>query len=238
MEKAAGTTSDLFDRLSEPAPAAPRATRYTRVAMGLHWLIAALVLSTMPLGWYSTSLQGALAKPAASLQIGAAAPSASNVPQGPAARQLPPPKTAAQQSAINMHKTVGIVILLLTVLRVGWRLAHKPPALPEGMARPLRWLARGSHTLFYFLLLVMPMSGWWTSSAVPDPKRHAFGFGIFDIPFLPVTQSWPAAGAARFVHTNLVWLMVGLIVLHVCAALKHHFFDKDDVLKRMFPRSS
>ena len=106
------------------------------------------------------------------------------------------------------------------------------------MARPLRWLARASHALFYFLLVVMPMSGWWMSSAVPNPKRHAFGFGFVDIPFLPVTQSWPSAGAARFVHTSLVWLMVGLIVLHVTAALKHHFFDKDDVLLRMFPKKS
>ena len=130
------------------------------------------------------------------------------------------------------------MILALTVLRVGWRLTHKPPALPASMARPLRWLARASHALFYFLLIAMPLSGWWTSSAVPDPKRHAFGFGIFDIPFLPVTQSWPSAGAARFVHTNLAWLMVGLAVLHICAALKHHFVDKDDVLKRMLPRKS
>ena len=112
----------------------------------------------------------------------------------------------------------------------------KPPKLPESMARPLRWLANASHALFYALLLVMPLSGWWTSSAVPDPKRHAFGFGLFDIPFLPVAQSWPAAGAARFVHTNLVWVMVALVVLHIGAALKHHFVDKDDVLKRMLPR--
>ena len=155
-----------------------------------------------------------------------------------AGRPAPPPKTAAQQTATNLHKTVGVVILFLTVLRVGWRLSHKPPALPDSMARPLRWLAKTSHALFYFLLIVMPISGWWTSSAVPNPKRHAFGFGFFDIPFLPVAQSWPAAGAARFVHTNLVWLMVGLALLHIFAALKHHFFDKDDVLKRMLPGKS
>lgn len=76
------------------------------------------------------------------------------------------------------------------------------------------------------------------SSAVPDPRRHPFGFGIFDIPFLPVAQSWSAAGTAKFVHTNLVWLMVGLAILHIFAALKHHLIDKDDVLTRMLPQKS
>ena len=232
----------LIDRPPVPAQAATHAAtraatlaaRYSRVAIVLHWMIAALVLSTMPLGWFSTSSQGAPAKPAANLTNptdGAVVQSSPKLltplnppspPSGAAARPAPPPKTAAQQTATNVHKTIGVVILFLTVLRVGWRLTHKPPALPESMARPLRWLANASHAGFYFLLLVMPMSGWWTSSAVPNPRRHAFGFGIFDIPFLPVTQSWPAAGVARFIHTNLVWLMVALVVLHVCAALKHH----------------
>ena len=148
----------------------------------------------------------------------------------------PPPKSPAQQSATNAHKTIGVVILFLTVLRIIWRLTHKPPALPQSMARPLRWLARASHALFYVVLVVMPMSGWWLSSAVPNPRRHTFGFGIFDIPFLPVAQSWAAAGQAKFVHGTLVWLMAGLVILHIIAALKHHFIDKDDILRRMLPQ--
>ena len=215
-------------------------TRYSRVAMVLHWLIAALVLSTIPIGWYSTWGQVAPPKP------GTAPPSVTAPQSGSASsaqKSAPTPappsqKTPEQQSATNAHKTIGVVILFLTVLRVGWRLTHKPPALPISMARPLRWIARVSHTLFYALLLVMPISGWWLSSAVPNPKRHTFGFGIFDIPFLPVTQSWPAAGLARFIHTSLVWLMVGLAVLHIIAALKHHFIDKDDILQRMLPQKN
>lgn len=181
------------DTLSLPA------TRYSRGAIILHWAIAALVLSTIPLGWYGSSSE-----------------------------------SAAAQSATNLHKTVGIVILALSLVRFVWRLSHKPPALPEHMAKPLRWLARISHGLFYFLLLVMPLSGWWMSSAVPE--RHAFGFGIFDIPFLPVPRGFASAGPAHFIHTTLAWMMVGLVVLHVAAALKHHFFDKDNVLARMLPR--
>ena len=104
-----------------------RPSRYSRGAIILHWAIAALVLSTIPLGWYGASSE-----------------------------------SAAAQSATNLHKTVGIVILGLTLARIAWRLTHKPPALPIKMARPLRWLAKISHGLFYFLLLVMPLSGWAT----------------------------------------------------------------------------
>ena len=176
-------------------------TRYSRGAIILHWSIAALVLSTIPLGWYGASAE-----------------------------------TASAQAATNLHKTIGILILALTVLRVGWRLTHKPPALPANMKRSLRWIANISHSLFYLLLLVMPLSGWWMSSAVPE--RHAFGFGIFDIPFLPVPRGWPSAGPAYFIHTTLAWLMIGLAVLHIIAALKHHFIDKDDILARMLPDKS
>ena len=175
--------------------------RYSRGAIVLHWAIAALVLSTIPLGWYGASAE-----------------------------------TASAQAATNLHKTVGILILALTIIRIGWRLTHRPPALPETMARPLRWIAKISHSLFYFLLLVMPLSGWWMSSAVPE--RHTFGFGIFDIPFLPVPRGWPSAGPAYFIHTTLAWLMIGLAVMHIAAALKHHFIDKDAILTRILPTRS
>lgn len=174
-------------------------SRYSRMAILLHWLLAAFVLSTIPLGWYGATFEG-----------------------------------DAAQSATNIHKSIGIVILFLTVVRLGWRLSHKPPALPDTMTPALRRTARATHALFYFFLLVLPLSGWWMSSAVP--KRHPFGFGLFDVPFLPVPRGWASAGPAHFVHTNLAWVMVALVVLHIAAALKHHFVDKDDILPRMLPR--
>lgn len=174
-------------------------TRYSRTAIVLHWAIAMLVLSTIPLG-----LCGASAE------------------------------TAATQSATNIHKSIGILILALTLVRLGWRLTHKPPALPEEMKPALRWIARATHILFYVLLLVMPLSGWWMSSAVPE--RHAFGFGLFDVPFLPVPRGFASAGPAFLIHMTLSWLMIGLVVLHILAALKHHFIDRDAVLARILPR--
>jgi cytochrome b561 len=179
----------------------PPSDRYSRIAIVLHWAIAALVLSTIPLGLFGASSESATA-----------------------------------QLATNTHKSIGITILFLTLFRVGWRLTHKPPTLPEGMSRALRRIAKTTHVLFYFLLLVLPLSGWWMSSAVPE--RHSFGFGLFDVPFLPVPRGWASAGPAHFIHTNLAFLMIGLAVLHIGAALKHHFIDRDDIVSRMLPQKS
>lgn len=176
---------------------------YSRTAIALHWAIAALVLATIPLGWFGATYE-----------------------------------TEIAQSATNAHKSIGILILTLTLARVAWRLSHKPPALPETMAPALRWVAKITHVLFYTLLLVLPLSGWWMSSAVPDPGRHEFGFGFFNVPFLPVPRGWPSAGPAHFIHTNLAWLMIGLVLLHIGAALKHQFIDKDNILARMLPRQT
>lgn len=138
------------------------------------------------------------------------------------------------QSATNLHKTIGILILVLTLVRIGWRLTHKPPALSESYAASLRWIARGAHLLFYVLLVVLPLSGWWMSSAVPN--RHAFGLGPLQVPFLPVPRGFASAGPAHEMHVNLAWLMIGLVVLHILAALRHQFVDRDNVLGRMLPR--
>ena len=187
-------TNDAQTQVALPA------ARYAPTAILLHWLIAAVVLGTIPIGWYGATFEG-----------------------------------AAAQSATDTHKSIGIVILALTLVRVGWRLGHRPAALPDSMNRALRWVARATHVLFYALLLILPLSGWWMSSAVPV-GRHTFGFGLFDVPFLPVPRGWASAGPAHFVHTSLAWVMVALVVLHVAAALKHHFIDRDDILARMLPR--
>jgi cytochrome b561 len=172
-------------------------TPYTRVAMLLHWLIAALMLITIPLGLYSANVEGALS-----------------------------------DQLTNVHKLIGIAILALTLVRIGWRLTHRPPALPEAMAPALRLVARATHVAFYVILLAMPLSGWWMTSAFP--KRHAFGIpGLFDVPFLPVEMGMASAGAAHEIHEILGWMALALIALHVAAALKHHFIDRDDILVRM-----
>jgi cytochrome b561 len=175
-----------------------RDARYSRTAIVLHWTIAALVLSTIPLGLYGTNFEGDLAR-----------------------------------TAKDIHKPIGILILSLTLVRVGWRLGHRPPVLPEEMTPRLRRIARGTHIAFYVLLLLLPLSGWWMSSAVP--VRHPISFGLFDVPFLPVPRGFASAGAAHLLHTVLGFTMIGLAALHIAAALKHHFIQQDDILRRMLP---
>jgi cytochrome b561 len=137
------------------------------------------------------------------------------------------------QAATNAHKTIGILILFLTVIRLAWRLGHRPPPLPMSLAPVLRIIARISHLSFYVLLLILPLSGWWMSSAVPE--RHSFGVGLFEIPFLPVPRGFGSAGPAHFVHVNLAFVMIGLVALHLLAVAKHHFIDRDTILTRMLP---
>lgn len=184
----------------ETAASSTRST-YSRTAIALHWIIALLVLTTIPLGVYGSYYE-----------------------------------TEIGQAATNAHKSIGILILAFSLVRLAWRLTHKPPPLTVEMAPALRLIARISHTLFYVLLIVLPLSGWWMSSAVPE--RHPFGFGLFDVPFLPVPRGFASAGPAFLIHTALGFLMIGLVVLHIAAALKHHFIDKDDVLERMLTRRS
>ena len=138
------------------------------------------------------------------------------------------------RTAKDIHKPIGIVILALTLVRVGWRLGHTPPALPEDMTPRLRRIARGTHVAFYVLLLLLPLSGWWMSSAVP--VRHPIGMGLFDVPFLPVPRGFMSAGPAHLLHVVLGFSMIGLAALHIAAALKHHFVEHDDILQRMLPR--
>lgn len=139
------------------------------------------------------------------------------------------------EEAINIHKVLGIMVLALTLARVAWRLTHKAPPMPRTMTPLLKRTAQGAHLLFYILLIAMPLSGWWMTSAFPE--RHPIELFSFQIPFLPVPLSMEAAGTAHTFHTTVSWVMIGLVVLHIGAALKHQFIDRDGLLGRMSFRS-
>ncbi|GGB94625.1 cytochrome b561 [Novosphingobium endophyticum] len=134
---------------------------------------------------------------------------------------------------INLHKVLGLSVLTLTAVRIGWRLTHRPPALPDGMGAPMRWAAHGAHALFYILLLALPLSGWLMTSAFP--QRHAIMAGPLQIPFLPVAPDMAVAGAAFFAHETGSWAMMALVALHVAAAVWHQFIVKDGLIRRMTP---
>jgi cytochrome b561 len=132
---------------------------------------------------------------------------------------------------MSVHKSVGATVLVLTVGRLAWRLMHRPPALREGAAWE-RFAARAVHWIFYILLFVMPLTGWIFSSN-PDRLRPFDWFGLVDIPLLPVSSD--LAEAAKETHELLGWTMAALVILHVAAALRHHFLLHDGVLARMLP---
>ena len=133
---------------------------------------------------------------------------------------------------IPVHKSIGFTVLALTLGRIAWRLTHRPPPHPPGMPAWERLSAGAVHLLFYGLMLALPLSGWAMVSR-PLRRRPLDFFGLFDMPYLPVGQA--AGTVARNAHGLLGWVMLALIVLHVAAALRHHFLLRDTVLARMLP---
>ena len=127
------------------------------------------------------------------------------------------------------HKSLGITILGLTLARLFWRLANPTPRLPDAMPAWERRGAHASHLALYGLLLALPLVGWLYSSASAFPVSV---FGLFTLPDLIGANE----GSAKTLQT-LHWLgglaLLGLLALHVGAALKHHFRDRDAVLRRM-----
>jgi len=189
--------------------------RYTAVAIVLHWAIAAVILSNLFIGWW---MKSAIGEPAAQ------------------ARAI---------AAFQLHKSIGLTVLLLTALRLLWRFTHKPPPLPAGMARWERVAAKATHWAFYILMVLVPLSGWtYVSSQWADGKPlnvPTLWFGLFQMPHLfdahAMTDAARAAASQRnaAAHYYLAWSMAGLFVLHAAAALKHHLLNRDRVLTQMLP---
>ena len=129
------------------------------------------------------------------------------------------------------HKSFGMTVLMIAILRLGWRLANPPPSLPAAMPPIERFLARVTHIAFYVLLFAMPLTGWMMSSA----KNYSVSwFGLFTWPNL-ISQNENAFNLLRTTHDVLSDFLFAIAVLHILAALKHHFWNKDDVFLRMLP---
>jgi cytochrome b561 len=142
------------------------------------------------------------------------------------------PNGAAKFAMLARHKSVGMTILMLAVLRWLWRLGHAPPALPATMPQYEKRLARFTHALLYVLLFAMPLSGWLMSSAKNYPVSW---FHLFTWPNL-VAPDPVKFNFFQGVHEVLAWTLFSVALLHIGAALKHHFYDKNEVLRRMLPR--
>jgi cytochrome b561 len=191
--------------------------RYTPVAIALHWAIAVAIFAMIPMGWWMSE---AINEPGSQ---------------------------ALAYRVIQIHNSVGFLILALTALRLVWRLTHRTPGMPAEMKTWERFAARATHAAFYGLMLALPLTGWLYVStgwavATDQPLAVATSwFGLFTVPHLPFIGE-AAAGLRRAVayqamgaHGLMAWGAVVLIALHVGAALKHQFINRDGVLAHMIP---
>ncbi len=143
---------------------------------------------------------------------------------------------------IDTHKSLGLTVLGLALLRVLWRLTHRPPALPRSYPRLERLGAHAAHLLLYALILGLPLSGWIHDSAFKDAAAHPLTlFGLVPFPRIgfimrldPATKE--QVHATWFaVHASLAYALYGLLALHVLGALKHQFWDGEGEFGRILP---
>jgi cytochrome b561/polyisoprenoid-binding protein YceI len=173
-------------------------SRYTAVAIALHWAIAALIIFMIWLGWNMED----------------------------------------NETRYQLHKSIGITILLLTVMRVAWRMLNPPPALPSGMKLLEARASHYVHVGLYALMILMPLLGWaLVSTAKLQVPTVLFGTISWpDIPFLSgLRGNKPVHEVIETLHSKGAWVIIGLLVLHVAGALKHEFSPEEGVLKRMIP---
>lgn len=135
----------------------------------------------------------------------------------------------------NWHKWAGVTILALSALRLVWRLTHRPPALPAATLRAMpRWQQvahHATHHLLYALFFIVPLVGWAYSSAAGFPIVF---LGVLPLPsFVPVSPA--LAEAIKPWHEITAYALAALVVVHVAAALKHQFIDRDGLVARMLP---
>jgi len=168
------------------------------VAIGLHWLLAVLIVGQFVLGAVAADM----------------------------------PVSPVKLDLFVWHKSVGVAILVLVIVRVGWRLANPAPGLPISIPIHERQLAHLSHGLLYSLMIAVPLSGWVVSDASRIPFRIFWSIPTPDL--LPAKRE--VSELAANVHEILVVLMIVLVAVHVLAALRHHFVKRNDVLLRMLPK--
>ena len=141
------------------------------------------------------------------------------------------PNGLAKLQTLALHKSIGMTVFMLAIIRLVWRWANPVPTL-EGLAKGWERVAAGfSHVALYALIFAMPISGWLMSSA------HAYSvswFHIFQLPDL-MQPNHELAEQLEDLHKLLFKVLVGVAVLHALGALKHHVIDRNTVLKRMLP---
>ncbi|MCY1423703.1 hypothetical protein D3C76_136840 [compost metagenome] len=131
----------------------------------------------------------------------------------------------------SWHKWAGVTLFFLVLLRLAWRLGHRPPPLPARMPAVLQLTSHALHWLMYALMIAIPLSGWLMSSA---KGFQTVWFGVLPLPDL-LGKDKAMGDALTELHEALNFTLLGLVIVHTGAAVKHHLIDHDDVLMRMLP---
>jgi cytochrome b561 len=180
-------------------------SRYSAVAIILHWAIALLIIYNLYLALQLNGLHG-----------------------------------LAKFNLFQIHKSVGLTVLMLSIARLAWRLTHRPPPLPAEMPGWEKFAAQATHWLFYGLMIGIPLTGWAIVSASPT-NIPTLIFKTIPWPHLAFIHDMaiPARRALEKqvgqIHMLLGYGFGCLIVAHIAAALKHQFWNRDEVLGHMLP---
>ncbi len=192
------------------------ATRYTRTAKILHWLIAIAIFGMFALGWYMSELPKEGPKQMAYdlFNLGIYTWTLSE-------------EASPRTFYFNLHKSIGITILALVMVRIFWRITHKAPAMLASYKAWETKLASGVHRLLYVLMVALPLSGFVMAVS------SKYGVKWFGIEFVGGLDNTPLREAFKEVHEILGVVILLIIILHILGALKHKFIDKDETLDRM-----
>jgi cytochrome b561 len=191
-------------------------TRYTKTAKILHWLIAVAIFGMFALGWYMSELPK----------------------EGP--KQLAydlfdwgiytwtlSEEASPRTFYFNLHKSIGITLLALVIVRIFWRLTHKAPAMLASYKAWETKLASGVHRLLYVLMVALPLSGLVMAVA------SKYGVKWFGLEFIGGLDNKPLREVFKEAHEIIGVVILLIIILHILGALKHKFIDKDETLDRM-----
>lgn len=174
--------------------------RYSSVAKALHWTMAFIILSLIPVGFIMHNM----------------------------------PLSSLKFTIYQLHKSFGLIVLVLAIVRLGWRLGHPVPPLPDNLKLWERLAARLTHIGFYGIIVGMPLIGWAMVSSSPTGIPTKIFYTI-PVPHFPLPSSEHLYELLLEAHEWMAYGTLALLVLHIGAALKHHFVLKDSVLVRMLP---
>jgi cytochrome b561 len=192
------------------------ANHYTKTAKLLHWLIAIAIFGMFALGWFMADIPKEAPKQTVFdiFELG--------IFHWTVSEEISP-----RSFYFNLHKSFGVTIFALIIIRILWRLTHTPPALLASYKAIERKLASGAHHLLYLLMFILPLSG------VIMAVYSKYGIKWFGMPFIKGLDNNPMREIFKSAHEIIGLIMVTIIAIHILGALKHKFIDKDETLSRM-----